>query len=149
MMPKEIVLAVDLYPECDITLIKKAQSFANTLGGHLTVVHAVEHILSYGIAQAYPGILDVEADLLNAAREELAKICDPLGIAAEDQIVSAGSPKLVVFEIAEKNKADLIIVGSHGRHGLGLLLGSTANSLLHNASCDVLAIRIHDDDEMK
>ena len=149
MMPKEIVLAVDLHPECDITLIKKAQEFAKAFESHLTVVHAVEHILSYGMAQAYPGILDVETDLLTAAREELAKICQPLEIAAKDQVVCIGSPKLVVFEVAEEKKADLIIVGSHGRHGLGLLLGSTANSVLHNACCDVLAIRIRDDDEMK
>jgi len=34
------------------------------------------------------------------------------------------------------------VVGSHGRHGLALLLGSTANGVLHGASCDVLAVRV-------
>ena len=38
--------------------------------------------------------------------------------------------------------ADLIVIGSHGRHGLALLLGSTANGVLHGAPCDVLAIRV-------
>ena len=38
--------------------------------------------------------------------------------------------------------ADLIVVGSHGRHGLALLLGSTANDVLHGAPCDVLAVRL-------
>ena len=37
---------------------------------------------------------------------------------------------------------DLIVIGSHGRHGLALLLGSTANSVLHHARCDVLAVRL-------
>jgi universal stress protein A len=36
----------------------------------------------------------------------------------------------------------LIVVGSHGRHGVRLLLGSTANGILHHAKCDVLAVRI-------
>ncbi|MCP4009678.1 MAG: universal stress protein, partial [Proteobacteria bacterium] len=35
-------------------------------------------------------------------------------------------------------------LGSHGRHGLGLLLGSTANGVLHLAQCDVLAVRVRD-----
>jgi universal stress protein A len=35
-------------------------------------------------------------------------------------------------------------VGSHGRHGLALLLGSTANSVLHGSPCDVLAVRVRE-----
>jgi universal stress protein A len=34
------------------------------------------------------------------------------------------------------------VVGSHGRHGLALLLGSTANDVLHGAPCDVLAVKL-------
>jgi len=44
--------------------------------------------------------------------------------------------------VADEQGADLIIVGSHGRHGLALLLGSTANGVLHGAACDVLAVRV-------
>jgi universal stress protein A len=39
---------------------------------------------------------------------------------------------------------DLIIIGSHGRHGIRILLGSTANAILHSAKCDVLAVRVYD-----
>ena len=35
-----------------------------------------------------------------------------------------------------------IVIGSHGRHGLALLLGSTANSVLHGASCNVYVVRV-------
>ena len=44
--------------------------------------------------------------------------------------------------IAQSKKVDLIVVGSHGRHGLGLLLGATANGVLHGANCDVLTVRV-------
>jgi universal stress protein A len=44
--------------------------------------------------------------------------------------------------IAKERGVDLIVVGSHGRHGLQLLLGSTANGVLHLAECDVLAVRV-------
>ena len=43
---------------------------------------------------------------------------------------------------AEEIGADLIVVGSHGRYGLALLMGSTANGVLHGATCDVLAVRV-------
>ena len=139
---QHIILALDLHPECDLTLLHKAQNLATLFGARLTVAHAVEKIYSYGISQAYPGILDIEAELLTAAQADLAKLCTPAGIPVENQVIRSGSPKLVLFTLATEQKADLIIVGSHGRHGLGLLLGSTANAVLHNASCDVLAIRV-------
>jgi len=41
-----------------------------------------------------------------------------------------------------KKTGQSIVVGSHGRHGLALLLGSTANDILHGAPCDVLAVRL-------
>ena len=50
-----------------------------------------------------------------------------------------------VIKAADKEEADLIVIGSHGRHGLQLLLGSTANGVLHLAKCDVLAVRVGQD----
>ncbi|WP_288368232.1 universal stress protein [uncultured Alcanivorax sp.] len=50
-------------------------------------------------------------------------------------------------EIVRKAKddgADLIVLGTHGRRGIRLLLGSTADRVLHHAPCNVLAIRIVD-----
>ncbi len=44
--------------------------------------------------------------------------------------------------MAKEHDCDLIVVGSHGRHGLALLLGSTANDVLHGAPCDVLAVSL-------
>ena len=44
--------------------------------------------------------------------------------------------------IAEEHAVDLIVIGSHGRHGLQRILGSTASGVLHTATCDVLAVRI-------
>ena len=44
---------------------------------------------------------------------------------------------------AKEFGADLIVIGSHGRHGLtGMMLGSTANGVLHGSPCDVLTVRV-------
>jgi len=47
--------------------------------------------------------------------------------------------------MAKEQGCDLIVVGSHGRHGLALLLGSTSNDLLHGAPCDTLAVALKKD----
>jgi universal stress protein A len=56
--------------------------------------------------------------------------------------VEIGTPKREIVRVAAEQKAELIVLGSHGRHGLQLLLGSTANGVLHQATCDVLAVRV-------
>jgi len=70
---------------------------------------------------------------------------DQLGVAQDHRWMVWGAPKQEIVQLAEREQVDLIVVGSHGRHGLSLLLGSTANSVLHYAKCDVMAIRLLDD----
>jgi universal stress protein A len=59
--------------------------------------------------------------------------------------VFIGAPAYDIRALAVELKADLIVVGTHGRHGLGLLLGSTANAIIHGVGCDVLAVRMRFD----
>lgn len=54
---------------------------------------------------------------------------------------SPHSAKQEIIHYAEEQKNDLIIVSSHGHHGIGALLGSTANGLSQSSSCDVLVVR--------
>jgi universal stress protein A len=65
-----------------------------------------------------------------------------LAIDDDNQWLVWGVPNQEIVQIAKQEQIDLIVVGSHGRHGLALLLGSTANSILHHATCDVLAVRL-------
>lgn len=141
---KNILLALDLHDDCDKTSIERTMAIANSYGAQVSLVHAVVHINAYGIAQAYPVVMNIEEDQLEVARKELAKAAEGLGIPVERQYVEIGSPKNVIIEKAIEIKADLIVVGSHGRHGIGLLLGSTANAVLHHANCDVLAVRVNE-----
>jgi len=78
-----------------------------------------------------------------AAREQLSKYGDEYGVAKTSQIVAIGRPESEIHRLAKEHDVDLIIVGSHGRKGLQLLLGSTANGVLHGTECDVLAVRIN------
>lgn len=62
--------------------------------------------------------------------------------AAVARVVAAGRPEVVVPEVARRRRADLVVIGTHGRTGLRhLLLGSVAEHVLRDATCDVLAVR--------
>jgi universal stress protein A len=71
----------------------------------------------------------------------LAAVAEKVGVPEGQRWVELGSPKLEIIRVAEKMAADLIVVGTHGRHGFGLLLGSTAASVVNHALCDVLSVR--------
>lgn len=55
--------------------------------------------------------------------------------------VERGSPDPIIIEVATDWKADLIVVGSHGRGFWGRLLGSVSNAVVHHAPCSVLVVK--------
>lgn len=137
-----IIAAVELDPGNDDWVVKKAVNLAGVFGAKVTLVHAVEHMTSYGAAYGIAAGADIEEMLLQNAKEAMTKLGHSFDIPENHQVLQLGPSKLVILDEAEKRGADLIIVGSHGRHGVRLLLGSTANAVLHHAKCDVLAVRI-------
>jgi universal stress protein A len=84
----------------------------------------------------------VDKELMQQADNQLRALKDTLNLPQVDTAVEIGSPKHEIVRVAEEREADLIVIGSHGRHGFQLLLGSTANGVLHLAKCDVLAVRV-------
>jgi len=89
---------------------------------------------------------DVQVQLEDQAKSRLAALAQQLNVAEENQYVLLGQPAKEMHRLARDESIDLIVVGSHGRHGLALIFGSTSNSVLHGASCDVLAVRIIETD---
>ena len=138
---KHLIVAVDLHPNCDQTLLEHAKQLATQHQAKITLVHAIEHMNAYGMMQAYPAVVELEDEMVKQAKQAMNDMGKKFNLSEADQIVSVGSPKLVVLDTAKHLQADLILVGSHGRHGLAVLLGSTANAILHNATCDVLVVR--------
>jgi universal stress protein A len=80
------------------------------------------------------------------AKQRLSTLAEQLNVPEEAQHIVLGQPANEMRRMAKEQNVDLIIVGSHGRHGLALIFGSTSNSVLHGAPCDVLAVRITEAD---
>ncbi|MFT6434955.1 MAG: universal stress protein A [Candidatus Azotimanducaceae bacterium] len=105
-------------------------------------MHVIEPLsLAYG-GDIPMDLSTIQEQIQETAKKQLADFAQSLSIPDENQHLIFGRPETEIHGLAEQIGADLIVVGSHGRHGLALLLGSTANGVLHGAPCDVLAVRV-------
>ena len=136
-----ILLAADFTQESDM-VVQRAKALAGTFNAKLSIVHVLEPIsIAYG--GEFPVDLgDLHKELEKQAQTQLTALGDKLGVAKENRYLEVGITEKEILRIAKANAVDLIVMGSHGRHGLALLLGSTANAVLHHAEIDVLAVRV-------
>jgi universal stress protein A len=145
MLYQNILFATD-FSEDAMQVGERAKDIARLCGARLGMIHVIEDINislggGYELLPVLPDLPD-EA-LLRESRSLLGELAQRLGLEeAEKWVVNAPSTKEGILGAAQEHGVDLIVVGSHGRHGLALLLGSTANAVLHGAQCDVLAVRI-------
>lgn len=138
-MYKKVLFATD-FDDVGIHAAHKAKKIADENGAELLLVHVVEPIPAY----AYPGFAgfaEVEVSIRDQAEKELNALAERLKVDAKHRFLEFGSTKNEVLRVAEAHKVDLIVTGSHGKHGLALLLGSTAHAILHGAHCDMLIVR--------
>lgn len=140
----KILLALDLSAECD-QLIDKAREVASANSAELYLLHVIEP-LSFAYGGDVPmDLTTIQEQLDEHAHSRLNKYAEKMDYPVTEQLVITGHTETEIHRLAKEKEIDLVVVGSHGRHGLALLLGSTANSVLHGASCDVLAVRVHED----
>lgn len=145
---KHILIAIDLSDE-SAQVIDRARAAASP-DTKLSVIHVVkpiEHVYggfgAVGLAGDFSAqMASLEQQAVDHAAKRVAEIGADLGVPADRCFAPVGNASSEIHRVADAAGVDLIVLGSHGRHGLGLLLGSTANAVLHGARCDVLAVRV-------
>jgi len=122
----------------------RAREMAERCGARLEVLHVVEQTIFYN--EDYdPVIADIplaEDELMGTAELNMRKFAERTGLDTDTVLeVQWGNPKWSIVSWAREKNIDLIVMGSHGLHGFGRLLGSVSNSVLHQAPCDVLVVK--------
>jgi len=138
---QKILVAVDL-SEDSAHVARRAVVIANSNQAQIHLIHVIEPLsFAYGgdIPMDFSGIQD---EIHQQASAQLERFGESHSVAPENQHIVLGRPDAEIHAKAEEIGADLIVIGSHGRRGLALLLGSTANGVLHGAVTDVLAVRV-------
>ncbi len=144
MLPyQHILLATDFSEHAEL-VAERAKDLTDRYQAALSILHVVDNLpvtdSVYG--PILPFDVDLTEQLISASREKLAQLGEKLAIPENRRWVEVGSPKAEIVRVAELEKVDLIVLGSHSRKGLGILLGSTASSVILHAKCDVLAVRL-------
>ena len=139
-----ILVAIDLADSAS-SILNKAHEIAEQNKAKLSLLHIVEYLPP--IDSAYEPILASnwsidESQLLSRAEKSLQQLCSQHNLQDATLNVVLGTPKHEITQFVNEHRCDLIVMGSHGRHGISLLLGSTANAVLHEMPCDILAVKI-------
>lgn len=126
---------------------KRAAELAKLYGAQLTLLHVVEY---FPEDRSNVQIAPEDADPMRFREQEvlesMTKLVQQSGIDDVERAVrfSSHSARHEIIRYAEEQKADLIVVASHGHHGVATLLGSTSNGIVHSSPCDVLLVRAHE-----
>lgn len=141
MAYKKVLLAVNVYENADI-VINSAVDFAKKNNTQvLKVVTVIDCVAPFA-----PSIVDFQHSIEQEAKEALDKLVTKISGIKVEQEVLVGNPAAEIVAYAEESNCDVIVLGSHATHGINLLLGSVANAVLHKAKCDVLTVRVNDDE---
>ena len=115
-------------------------------GTKFVVFAAAAPVFAYSMVDAGPitWMQTAEEEMTVAAEELTARVERELrdaGLTTEARVVR-GDPREAIVDAARTMAADLVVVGSHGRTGLGkLLLGSVASHVVTHAPCTVTVVK--------
>jgi nucleotide-binding universal stress UspA family protein len=119
--------------------LRAARTLARNLGARLVVVHVAPVAVVMGGTMAAEIDPQYDLDLLEAIRHRLDG--PDLEYPMETRLVQGLEPE-EILRVAREVSSDLIVMGTHGRTGMGrLLMGSVAESVLARADCPVMVVK--------
>jgi universal stress protein A len=138
---RNILAVVDLGPDSP-AVVRRARELCAGSGASLTLLHVVEFVPAEPLSDALLPTVQIEAELVERARARLAALASEPGCPTARSEVATGNVKAQITGFAREGRHDLIVIGSHERHGLSILVNLTEDTVLHAAPCDVLAVRL-------
>jgi universal stress protein A len=138
---QHVLAAIDLGEQSE-RVVERAADVALRYSAAISLLHVTAFLPSFelGGELVLPPYPDIEQALLRNAQSRLDALAKNFKIEPPRAKALIGTPRAEILRYAREQQVDLIVVGRHGRHGLGSLIGSTANAILNGAACDVLAV---------
>ena len=143
---KRILYATD-YSKASGRALDEAVNLAKQNKAELWVVHVIEPLATYVSGEDFGGAelyMRIEETTMRDAQASMTKLMQRLkrlGVKAKSLLLK-GAPHEQIVKAARSKKADMIVVGTHGRTGLSkLFLGSVAGRVVSTAQCPVVTVR--------
>ncbi len=139
MAYKNILVALDTRDEA-AEVLESVQKVMSQEGSSVSIFHVIRPLTGFYVDMA--SVLNAESKAIDQAFDWLERLAERHDISPDSIDVVLGTPTTEIWRKAQQINADLVVLGTHGRHGHGKILGSTANGVCNTAPCDVLAIRV-------
>jgi nucleotide-binding universal stress UspA family protein len=141
MLPIRTILVPTDFSELCQPALELACELCKGYGARLLLLHVLRpQVMALGGTQALPPIPDDAAQREATAKLQAAR--PALGAILVERMVREGNEAEVILRVAQEVPCDLIVMGTHGRSGLGrLLVGSVAEAVLRKAPCPVLTVK--------
>ena len=142
-MYKRILVPVDGSETSTRALIAALQ-MARESGGRVRLLHALDELAYLSGFEGAVDLLKLARDYANKTLADALDVAKSAGVPADTKLVETQGRHLgeTVADEASAWEADLVVVGTHGRRGLGrVLLGSGAEQVIRLAPVPVLAVR--------
>ena len=149
---KKILIAIDYNPTAT-SIAESGYSLAKSMNAEVTLLHVVADYTYYSSLDYSPvlgfdsfsnlGAIQTNTivELQNAAQDYLGKIKDQLGDESINTIIKEGDTGDAILSAAAELKADIIVMGTHGRRGLDkILMGSVAEKILRHSKVPMFII---------
>jgi universal stress protein A len=138
---KKILVLLDLSDASEQIAVAGRDMAAHS-NAALVILHVVEFVPSEPMGETLMPAIQFEEELVQRSRTKINELCTRLGLTRATARVETGNKKTEILRVAKDEGVDLIVLGSRVRHGLGILVNFTEDTVLHAAHCDVLAIRL-------
>lgn len=138
---RNILAVVDLSDDGAL-VARRAQALATACpGASVKLLHVVEYVPVEPLSDSLLPAVQLETELVERARAQIAQLAGSLDTSPAWE-VGTGNVKAEIVRAARAGGHDLIVIGSHERRGLSILVNLTEDTVLHAAPCDVLAVRL-------
>ena len=138
---KKILVLLDLTDTSE-QIVAAGRDMAAHSNAAMVLLHVVEFVPAEPMGETLMPTVQIEEDLEERAKLKLKELSARLRLTHVTTRVEAGNRKAEILRVANEEAVDLIVLGSRERHGLGVLVNFTEDTVLHAAHCDVLAVRI-------
>jgi nucleotide-binding universal stress UspA family protein len=138
-LPKQVVVVPVDFSDGSVEALKTALSLTGTSAG-LRLVHVLLPLDAVAPGSVW-GTID-DGSRLTATRKYFDEFLKKEGFEGVESTVRIGDPGWEVAEYAKEVGGELIVIPSHGYHGLKrVVLGSVAERVIRHANCAVLVLR--------
>ena len=138
---KKILVLLDLSDASEQIAVAGRDMAAHS-NAAMVILHVVEFVPTEPMGETLMPTVQIEEELAHRSRAKLEELSARLALTRATTRIEAGNKKTEILRVAKEEAVDLIVLGSRVRHGLGILVNFTEDTVLHAAHCDVLAIRL-------